>query len=134
MIMEAAETADNHCCENFNQNSQGFIKVLHLQHITNQPLMFASNLRNEFAIVIFGYSGITKNFLLNKSGRSIPTRYREVENILFQSVSIVSIQADQSRRSYVYGLDKEAIEFQSYQFRQINPDFRVQKQCRSYSF
>ena len=30
MIMEAAETADNHCCENFNQknfnqNSQNFI-------------------------------------------------------------------------------------------------------------
>ena len=35
--------------------------------------MFASNLRNEFAIVIFGYSGITKNFLLTNSGRSIPT-------------------------------------------------------------
>ena len=33
--------------------------------------MFASNLRNEFAIVIFGYSEITKNFLLNNSDRSI---------------------------------------------------------------
>ena len=25
MIMEAAETADNHCCENFNPNSHNFI-------------------------------------------------------------------------------------------------------------
>ncbi len=25
IIMEAAETADNHCFENFNQNSQNFI-------------------------------------------------------------------------------------------------------------
>ena len=97
MIMEAAETADNHCCENFNQNSQGFIKVLYLQHITNQPLMFASNLRNEFAIVIFGYSGITKNFLLNNSGRSIPTCVRWLFLHIGYYVSIVSIQADQSR-------------------------------------
>ena len=91
MIMEAAETADNHCCENFNQNSQGFIKVLYLQHITNQPLMFASNLRNEFAIVILGYSGITKNFLLNKLGRSIPTSIRcETKKVLFNSFNRIN--------------------------------------------
>lgn len=68
-----------------------------MQHITNQPLMFASNLRNEFAIVIFGYSDITNNFLLNNSDRSIPTR-KEFSKKLQDKV------------------------FQSYQFRQINPD------------
>ena len=61
--------------------------------------MFASNLRNEFAIVIFGYSGITKNFLLNNSGRSIPTFDRYFDEYC------------------------QYVEFQSYQFRQINPDF-----------
>ena len=60
--------------------------------------MFASNLRNEFAIVIFGYSGITKNFLLNNSGRSIPTFKGYVDVVPFSYVSIVSIQADQSRQ------------------------------------
>ena len=160
--------------------------------------MFASNLRNEFAIVILGYSGITKNFLLNKLGRSIPTSIRcETKKVLFNSfnrinscrsiptsnsgilkvimmrcfnrinsgrsiptkigkkidgiklnrfnrinsgrsiptrwqchlprlncagVSIVSIQADQSRLSITMPTKAEVTKFQSYQFRQINPD------------
>ena len=114
---------------------------------TIQPLMFASNLRNEFAIVIFGYSEITKNFLLNNSGRSIPTskKYLAVIKMLHcfnrinsgssiptwkhtdcamyaERVSIVSIQADQSRRNVTPELRSVAYGFQSYQFRQINPD------------
>ena len=59
--------------------------------------MFASNLRKEFAIVIFGYSGITKNFLLNNSDISIPTLGCILRQSVQDFVSIVSIQADQSR-------------------------------------
>ena len=39
-----------------------------------------------------------------------------------EEVSIVSIQADQSRLKDLYGPDIEITMFQSYQFRQINPD------------
>ena len=38
------------------------------------------------------------------------------------TVSIVSIQADQSRRGVIQMTDEEWEKFQSYQFRQINPD------------
>ena len=89
---------------------------------TIQLLMFASNLRNEFAIVILGYSGITKNFLLNNSDISIPTLGCILRQSVQDFVSIVSIQADQSRLmggSYIF---RDEAKFQSYQFRQINPD------------
>ena len=65
---------------------------------TIQLLMFASNLRNEFADVILGYSGITKNFLLNNSDISIPTLGCILRQSVQDFVSIVSIQADQSRQ------------------------------------
>ena len=84
--------------------------------------MFASNLRNEFAIVIFGYSDITNNFLLNNSDRSIPTPSTWGDHSSENNVSIVSIQADQSRLMKV-GEELDDIKlFQSYQFMQINPD------------
>ena len=95
--------------------------------------MFASNLRNEFAIVIFGYSDITKNFLLINSGRSILTRRSADYHVFPSYVSIVSIQADQSRH-IEYGKKEEnwSKAFQSYQFRQINPDVgtRVTRSCK----
>ena len=88
--------------------------------------MFASNLRNEFADVILGYSGITKNFLLNNSDISIPTLGCILRQSVQDFVSIVSIQADQSRQlGYAHKFGDKFM-FQSYQFRQINPDLWVE--------
>ena len=57
------------------------------------------------------------------SGRSIPTRLPEEEFNIISIVSIVSIQADQSRLQYTLnGVGMIFHVFQSYQFRQINPD------------
>ena len=57
------------------------------------------------------------------SGRSIPTSggYTQAYDITGQ-VSIVSIQADQSRQGWMTCDEVSLVKFQSYQFRQINPD------------
>ena len=57
------------------------------------------------------------------SGRSIPTGIRQTNNNAQNKlVSIVSIQADQSRLLYSSDTFIKLFTFQSYQFRQINPD------------
>ena len=56
------------------------------------------------------------------SGRSIPTRTIMVIPKLLVIVSIVSIQADQSRPHWWCQAITLILRFQSYQFRQINPD------------
>ena len=57
------------------------------------------------------------------SGRSIPTSggYTQAYDITGQ-VSIVSIQADQSRQGWMTCDEVSLVKFRSYQFRQINPD------------
>ena len=114
--------------------------------------MFASNLRNEFADVILGYSGITKNFLLNNSGRSIPTLIRISTSITVEfSFNRINsgrsiptrwerrlsrvitprgfnrINSGRSIPTYNMGIFNTLCDtmFQSYQFRQINPDLIV---------
>ena len=57
------------------------------------------------------------------SGRSIPTSVKRIHKFHNIDVSIVSIQADQSRRyPRSVGWRRGHKKFQSYQFRQINPD------------
>ena len=65
---------------------------------------------------------IEEGFNRINSGRSIPTIDKCVKGINLWKVSIVSIQADQSRRNVTPELRSVAYGFQSYQFRQINPD------------
>ena len=64
----------------------------------------------------------SRSFNRINSGRSIPTWKALTCQRLGSVVSIVSIQADQSRPSTTAFLSPVPKEFQSYQFRQINPD------------
>ena len=68
------------------------------------------------------YNSTVLSFNRINSGRSIPTQNGAWRSTSIDDVSIVSIQADQSRRimSGMTGFG-DAV-FQSYQFRQINPD------------
>ena len=63
-----------------------------------------------------------KSFNRINSGRSIPTSHGFYDRCWAERVSIVSIQADQSRPRLSYNLVILFESFQSYQFRQINPD------------
>ena len=98
--------------------------------------------------ILIGRLFIDPGFNRINSGRSIPTlpplrkslrlllrfqsyQFRQInpDNEIFEhyyvtkcEVSIVSIQADQSRRVYILVVFCFLVEFQSYQFRQINPD------------
>ena len=56
------------------------------------------------------------------SGRSIPTFVPGKASYTKRGVSIVSIQADQSRLHGMTDFGVAVMVFQSYQFRQINPD------------
>ena len=171
MIMESAETADNHCCENFNQNSHNFILAAYNHLALNAFAIWLMSLRTLSSVIltlliIFFWTiqadqsrlwdGCTslkgsvvefqsyqfrqinpdlheseieedntqESFNRINSGRSIPTSLTFVKanyNVIW--VSIVSIQADQSRQEFsAFGLVVSLVKFQSYQFRQINPD------------
>ena len=66
---------------------------------------------------------LTLGFNRINSGRSIPTWWSVHRRAFIESVSIVSIQADQSRPGlHARNFYQVALTFQSYQFRQINPD------------
>ena len=65
---------------------------------------------------------ISKRFNRINSGRSIPTGGKLKIILRKHKVSIVSIQADQSRRLLKSIQNTVGMKFQSYQFRQINPD------------
>ena len=61
------------------------------------------------------------------SGRSIPTKRIDQALNKDADVSIVSIQADQSRLQPNVVTTNYMYKFQSYQFRQINPDFSTRR-------
>ena len=63
-----------------------------------------------------------RSFNRINSGRSIPTSNNAISIFATADVSIVSIQADQSRLTKIRENRWFKITFQSYQFRQINPD------------
>ena len=64
------------------------------------------------------------------SGRSIPTMVKVKTCSVGYSVSIVSIQADQSRHLRLRNSVRLSTSFQSYQFRQINPDYVNVNLCK----
>ena len=79
--------------------------------------------KNETArktLLTLGFNRIT-------SGRSIPTWWSVHRRAFIESVSSVTIQADQSRPGlHARNFYQVALTFQSYQFRQINPDKVIQ--------
>ena len=68
---------------------------------------------------------VNERFNRINSDRSIPTSYIFRDETKYKEVSIVSIQTDQSRPSNAKMLDNIEALFQSYQFRQSNPDVEL---------